>query len=62
MSNWISVEDEFPPEGVEVIILTTWGKVTTDTYHNYGVVKGFLLYDEDGDVTHWTPLPLPPET
>lgn len=63
MSNWISVEDKLPEEGVKVLC----------SYENYNKHAGFIVamfvngsfygggnYAPRG-ITHWMPLPEPPK-
>lgn len=59
MSEWISVDVEIPNVDEEVVVVTEWGLVTTDSYFNRGYSEGFDNYE--GYVTHWMPLPSPPE-
>lgn len=71
MSDWISVEDRLPPEGTWVIGATCLSPRTEhkkiiskelffDGVNEHGV---HWLYEGDWSykVTHWQPLPLPPE-
>ena len=55
---WISVEERLPE--MEVMVLTTGGEFTTTTLH---VGDGIFL--KNGplrvNVTHWMPMPAPPE-
>jgi len=53
MSEWISVEDKLPEKGTGFVI-------TQNGYAMY--LKGeWNLYTGAGDITHWMPLPEPPE-
>lgn len=56
---WISVEDELPPEEINVIVCTTSRNIAIDyRYSNSGVWRTeFNRYS----VTHWMPLPEPPK-
>ena len=63
MSEWISVEDNFPPVNEKVLLL--------DEYRTYyvGYVSRFhdefyTSYNDDIEyvITHWMPLPEPPES
>ena len=59
---WISVEDKLPPPGIRV--LATTGGAVLEAYikpfgkwYRNGVEMGFW----HGKITHWMPLPEPPE-
>ena len=63
MSEWISVKDRMPEEGVDVLV---YGYIYLD---RKGVDVDFVdgesgnfFYYDDGGVTHWRPLPEPPES
>ena len=63
-SKWISAEKRLPEVGKRVLTLSKFGHCFDRTLreHNGGV----LLFAPDGfapgkDVTHWMPLPEPPE-
>jgi hypothetical protein len=60
MGEWISVKDRMPEEGVDVLV---YGEI----WHNKKGIEvdfvkngNFVACDED--VTHWMPLPTPPES
>ncbi len=62
MSNWISVKDRVPEDGQEVDVwqkgIFNW-RETNVIYEKY---DGFYHNNEKlNDVTHWMPLPAPPE-
>jgi hypothetical protein len=68
---WISVKDKLPEFDTEVLIskyndyvtigeLATYGKWRV--LNGLGVVESTLYYDlDDGLITHWMPLPNPPQ-
>lgn len=54
---WVSVQDKLPPSGVRVL---TWDGaiVAANTYYeNSG---SFLLLPQNGQITHWMPMPMAP--
>ena len=62
-SEWISVKDRMPEEGVDVLVygdiyLNRKGADVDFVDRESG---NFFYYDE-GEVTHWSPLPEPPES
>lgn len=54
-SGWISVKDRLPEDGVEVLVVSD-GE-TGASWHEAGEF-GWAI---GGTVTHWAPLPKPPE-
>jgi hypothetical protein len=57
--HWISVKDEMPPCGVEVIVFAKcWNRPTLGEYDGKGKFYCLDIFDE---VTHWMPLPALPE-
>lgn len=57
---WISVEDRLPEKDVRVLVYLetdrSYTKIDTDRLDDRGFVRWYK------DVTHWMPLPEPPET
>jgi hypothetical protein len=70
MSEWKRLRDEWPPQGVEILVC--WmcgGEPRVDKAHTYAKwrhpsnPRGYLIQGYPGahaDVTHWMPLPQPP--
>lgn len=63
MSEWRPIETA-PKDGTPVIICTSGGKVFRARWFGGAVwsVDGYSVGFETSDVTHWMPLPQPPET
>ena len=60
---WIPVSERLPKENAPVLVLTVLGGMFVDFIHGKSVVTGnpdFYELDIE-DVTHWMPLPTPPE-
>ena len=63
MSNWISVKERMPDDGVRVLVYSKhkWTSIGS-TIKGHKVKK---FYDGDGlswnSITHWMPLPEPPQ-
>lgn len=55
---WINVRTKPPKIGKEVFVYYTSGTMGKDTLYPFGWLKSMAF----GDVTHWRPLPKPPET
>ena len=61
--HWIPVSERLPEENAPVLVLTVLGGMFVDFIHGKSVVTGnpdFYELDIE-DVTHWMPLPTPPE-
>ena len=72
MPHWISVEDELPPLEIvseswetsdDVLVYTLSGDMLVSRYEFSKLTKEhyWIFSDHDYIVTHWMPLPLPPE-
>jgi hypothetical protein len=61
MTEWIRVGDVMPTEGVRVI-LTDAIEVFVGRYAGFGFVDDDGVMAMDGDITHWMPLPKPPNS
>jgi hypothetical protein len=65
MSEWISVKDRMPEEGVDVLV---YGDIYLNRNRKGADVdfvdreSGNFFYYDEGEVTHWRPLPEPPES
>lgn len=64
MSEWISAKDRLPEVGARVLTLSKWGHLSDRQLYKFE--SGSLMFRPDGlapvrDVTHWMPLPEPPE-
>ena len=66
MSEWISVKERLPGEGKDVLVYATskfigGSKITTDRLEE-GEKHPIWIYTHGWfEVTHWMPLPEPPE-
>ena len=62
MQEWISVKDGLPKNGKEgVLIALRWGEVDIGWCEDGRWDSEFVNEYEDGEVTHWMPLPQPPK-
>ena len=62
VQKWISVDDRLPESGKEgVLIALRWGMVDIGWYEEGQWSSEFVNEYEDGEVTHWMPLPQPPK-
>lgn len=67
MSQWISVSDDLPDVGQDVIVATEYGRVTMVSYEAIRRKDTTTFMWVEGDwmvnsVTHWQPLPEHPDT
>ena len=58
--NWVSVDDELPDEGEEVLMYMNDGAVMSDIKCHSGRYSNKYGF-ERSRVTHWMPLPEPPK-
>ena len=62
VQEWISVDDRLPENGKEgVLIALRWGEVDIGWCEDGRWHSEFVNEYEDGEVTHWMPLPQPAE-
>ena len=60
MSDWISVEDRLPDELQDVLSFAGYDGVFQSIYRAGNFKKSLVVW-EHLSVTHWMPLPEPPE-
>ena len=62
VQEWISVDDRLPESGKEgVLIALRWGEVDIGWCEDGRWSSEFVNEYEEGEVTHWMPLPEPPK-
>ena len=61
-SEWISVEERLPKINTYGLAVTHRGLVIIDRVCDYGRDKEWVSGHSDNPITHWQPLPEPPET
>ena len=62
VQEWIPVKDRLPESGKEgVLIALRWGAVDIGWCEDGRWSSEFINEYEDGEVTHWMPLPQPPK-
>ena len=59
MSEWISVKERLPDIETWVLVHCVNGKITSDL--RIAPFGKFMISPVYGEVTHWMPLPEPPE-
>jgi hypothetical protein len=66
-SRWIPVSERLPEEDEDVLVMTAEGKFASGGMHVASLDEDGVWYPSHGDgwefpdVTHWMPLPEPPE-
>jgi hypothetical protein len=64
---WIAVSERLPEEDEDVLVMTAEGKFASGGMHVASLDEDGVWYPSHGDgwefpdVTHWMPLPEPPE-
>ena len=62
---WVSVFDRLPPpakwSGDRVLVYTEEGYIHTGLYEGENCDEWFDKFNDSGYITHWMPLPEPPE-
>ena len=62
VQEWIPVKDRLPESGKEVVMIALrWGEVDIGWCEEGRWGSEFVNEYDDGEVTHWTPLPQPPK-
>ena len=61
MSEWISVEDRLPDDVGYYIVATVFSYAPVRTGHFKRNSDNPWAYFQPGEITHWMPLPEPPE-
>ena len=62
VQEWISVDDRLPENGKEgVLIALRWGEVDIGWCEDGRWSSEFINEYEEGEVTHWMPIPQPPK-
>ena len=62
VQEWISVDDRLPESGKEgVLIALRWGEVDVGWCEDGRWSSEFIDEYEEGEVTHWMPIPQPPK-
>ena len=66
VSGWVSVKDRLPEPDENVIIWTKTGCMKYAQYHEDGSINPWYVYEDNARawtnvISHWMPLPEPPE-
>jgi hypothetical protein len=61
-NGWISVKDRMPEDGVEVLVYGDIYLNRKGADVDFVDKSGNFFYYDEGEVTHWRPLPEPPES
>lgn len=62
MINWISVEDQLPPDNTDIIVLNKWGGVFIGVYSKIlNVIYTDLGKTSIDNYTHWAIINMPGE-
>ncbi len=56
---WMKISDKTPEDNQDVLVATHERIVMSDTF-NMDDEAGYFDITDDGEVTHWQPLPAPP--
>ena len=59
LPSWIPVEERLPEEGVQAIVWVYFGSHALALHDMF--VNGIWAFHWKGRITHWMPLPEPPE-
>ena len=63
-TSWVKCSERMPESGVAVLTYNSWSKKMECEFLRYSDDKRIAWWSttqESGDVTHWMPLPAPPQ-